>query len=478
MGKKIRGPYADIMALHPEVTGSCHFVNAKYPNGENTKFIVDFGMFQEKKYTVDKEGINYNESMPFNPEELKFCVITHNHVDHTGRLPFLVKNGFNGKIFLTTGTRTLLPLALYDSYKVVKDLAKRRHVPELYSEADVSEVMKHLQPCEFEETYQIDDNIKITFFMNGHLVGAALVLIQISYPGYDDINLLFTGDYNNKNMFFDVKGLPDWVYKLPIQVIQESTYGTMHSSERIECFVENVSKCVNNAGTAVCMAFSLGRFQEILYTIKSMQDRNIISDDIKVYGDGKLAFRYTDLYQKADLGIKKEMLNFLPDNFEWVTKETRRNLLESKEAKIIVTTAGMGTYGPAQVYIPAYLPRKNALIQFPGYTAEGTLGERLKSVPKDEDILVNGIVLTKRAEVAYTTEFSAHAKADEMIAFLKKFENLKLVLVNHGEETVKEQFAKAIAKEVEPKNVVILGREYFYRVNSYGLVKSLTTKFE
>lgn len=472
MGSKERGPYVDIMALHPEVTGSCNLVIAKYPNGGTTKFIVDCGMFQEREYS------EYNKSFPFDANNIDFCIITHNHVDHTGRLPLLMREGFSGDILMTRQTSILLPLALYDSYKVVRDLAKRNHVRELYSEANVSQVMKNVRPCEFAETQKITENIRVTFFKNGHLLGAALVLVQISYPGCEDINLLFTGDYNNENMFFDVDELPQWVYSLPIKVIQESTYGTMESTEKVECFEKNVTSCVNDGGTAVCMVFSLGRFQEILYKVKSMQDRGLIDEDVKVYLDGKLGLRYTQLYQHADLGIKEEMQDFMPKNVEIVDKESRRDIVESDHPKIIITTSGMGTYGPAQVYIPKYLVREKALLQFTGYTAEGTLGERLKSAKKGETIVIGGVVLTKRADVEYTTEFSAHAKADTMIGFLKKFKNLQLVLVNHGEYETKAVFSERILKEVQPKNVVILGRDYFYRINSYGLVRQLTTKFE
>ena len=133
---------------------------------------------------------------------------------------------------------------------------------------------------------------------------------------------------------------------------------------------------------------------------------------------------------------------------------------------------------PAQMYISQYIRRKGALIHFTGYTAEGTLGARLKDAEEGSPVEVAGIVTKKRATVEYTTEYSAHAKADEMIAFLQQFRNLKLVLVNHGEPEVKELFADRIVDQVDTKDVGILGRKYFFRVNPYGLAKTLSTKFE
>lgn len=478
MGQKDRF-YVDIMALQPEVTGSCNLVIVKYPNGTSTKFIVDCGLFQEKEYQ------EYNLAFPFDCDNLEFVLVTHNHVDHIGRLPLLVKKGFQGKIFTTRTTSLLMGLALNDSYKVLKDTAKRNHTKQLYSEGDVEETLQKVVGCEYEIPCYITPNIKATFFVNGHLVGAALILVQISYPGYEDINILFTGDYNDKNMFFDVPQLPEWVTNLPLTVVQESTYGYMDSTEIVPSLQENIIYCMEKQKTAILLVFSLGRCQEILYILKRMQMEGKISSDIPIYLDGKLAIAYTETYRKADLGLKEEMQDFLPDNFQYVDKISRASLLEDSTRKIVVTTSGMGTYGPAQVYIPAYITQKDCLIQFTGYTAEGTLGRCLKDTPEGEIIrdskgevaTIGGLVKKKLANVQYTTELSAHAKADEMVKFLKQFKKLKLVLVNHGEITSKEKFSIRVDEEVNPKNTAILGRDYLFRINPYGLIRSFSTSY-
>lgn len=471
MGSKTRF-YVDIMATHPEVTGSCMLVIVKYPDGETTRFIVDCGLFQEKEYS------QYNADFPFDEDKIEFCLITHNHVDHIGRLPLLTKNGFYGKIYSTLATDTFSELALADSCRVLRDLAKRNHTKPLYTDTDVTNTRKLFVDCEFEKTIPVDDRIKVTFIQNGHLIGAALILVQIRYPGEDTINLLFTGDYNNKNMFFDVPKVPKWVRQLPLTVVQESTYGTMNSEEQVMCFEENILRCITEDGSAVCMVFSLGRAQEILYTLKTMQDVGKLDVNIPIYFDGTLGHRYTHLYLKKELGIKEEMKNFLPENLTFVDKQTRAGVVESTEQKIIVTTSGMGTYGPAQIYIPEYITRKKCLLQFTGYTTEGTLGSRLKETEQGSIVTIGSIVRKKRARVEYTTEFSAHAKADEMISFLQGFEKLNLVLVNHGETETKKRFSERIVEEVDPKCVAILNRDYFFRVNAYGLIRSLSTKFD
>ena len=393
----------------------------------------------------------------------------------------MIKNGFEGKIYATNATCLFMPYALSDSYKVLKDVAKRNHEPQLYSEADVSETCHRLVPCEFRQTVRIDQNISATFLKNGHLVGAALILVQIKYTGCDDINLLFTGDWNGKNMFFDVPKIPKWIKKLPLTIIQESTYGTTDSKEAntmAGTFEKNLLNCVGNGGTFVTLVFSLGRAQEILYVIKKLQDDGKLSKEIPIHFDGKLAQQYTKLYKTENLGLNGKMLDFLPKNLIQVEKSSRAEVLEDTGRKIIVTTSGMGTYGPAQVYIPEYITRENCMLHFTGYTAEGTLGEKLKSAEEDATVRIGGLVCKKRAKVEYTTEFSAHAKADEMIEFLKQFENLRMVLVNHGETETKLAFSKRITEEVKPRNVAILNRDYCFRIGPYGLIRQLSTEFE
>lgn len=183
------------------------------------------------------------------------------------------------------------------------------------------------------------------------------------------------------------------------------------------------------------------------------------------------------MYTKGEFDIKPEMIDFLPENLTSVDKPVRSVLLEERSCKIILTSSGMGSYGPARTYIPTLLDRSDVLMHFTGYTAVGTLGRKLKDTPKGETVDVAGIVKRREADVEYTSEFSAHAKADTMITFLKQFKDLKLVLVNHGEPEVKKAFAERIVTEVEAKAVGVLDSKTLFRFNTWGWIKTIPTKF-
>ena len=237
-------------------------------------------------------------------------------------------------------------------------------------------------------------------------------------------------------------------------------------------------KAVEQGWTVLAPVFSLGRAQEVLYRLKCLQDSGELDVQIPIYLDGKLAMRYTSMYLKGLVGIREDMMDFLPENFMFVDKPMRNSFLhEDDSCKIILTSSGMGSYGPARSYIPAFLGRQRMLIHFTGYTAVGTMGRTIKDTPDGEIVGVAGLLIKKRAKVEYTSEFSAHAKADTMIDFLNQFSKLKLVLVNHGEPEVKEVFAKRILNEVNAKEVGVLNRDHVFRIGPWGLIKTIPSKF-
>lgn len=470
MGQKTRF-YYDIQSFHSGVTGSKTLVSGSFPYGEQLRFLIDCGSYQ------GKEADNANSTLNFDASKIDFVCVTHNHMDHTGCLPLLLKNGFQNSIYASTTTCKLMPPALNDNCRIMRNNAKSKGTKSLYNDLDVEHTIQHLTSCEWYETVRYNDNARFTIFKNGHLVGATLILVQLSYPGYDDINILFTGDYNYKNTFFSVPSLPDWVLELPLTVVCESTYGTMDSSEINYCFDSNVANAINNNATVIAPVFSQGRAQEILYELNQMQLRKTLSIDTPIFLDGNLAQFYTGFYQKCP-DIRADMQNFAPKNLLFVDKSVRQSIIEDTKPKIILTTSGSGSYGPAQTYLPEYITRKNALIHFTGFCPKDTLGYKLNLAENGKTVTIGGRILRKSADVQFTSEFSAHAKADELIDFLHQFKDIKLLLVQHGEPEVKKQFAERVVDECSNiKDVGLLGDGYFFRADRYGFVKSIPTKF-
>lgn len=516
--------FVSVESFNKEVSGSRNLVVVRFPDGSKTKILIDCGLNQESKY------VNSNDTLPFNAKDIDYVIVTHNHVDHTGMIPLLVKNGYYGDIITSKDTSILMPATLRDTCRILSSNAKlkklrnnskletkfkfkakskdrpntkfkfkvkvkEKSATSPYDLGDVEETLALLKVYPFEQTINLNENIKLTLFKNAHLPGAAIVLLQFSYNNhdepvhYEDINLLFTGDYNNVNPFLDAKPLPDEVLNLHIHIIQESTYGNSLSSEVEHVFESNILKAVSEKREILLPVLALGRYQEILFHLKKLQDDGKLDKNIPIYCDGNLGIYFTKLFHSGVLELNENGKNFLPQNVHYISNQIQREeLLHTDGCKIILTTSGMGNHGPARVYLPAFLRRKNALIHFTCYLAENTLGRTLLEAQKknaenedaeNENIVeVYGMKIKIEAEIKFTFEFSAHAKKDELISFLNDFNDIKTVLINHGSFKAKDAYSTAVLNETNVKNVCILGNGYYFRLNAYGLVGSYLTHSE
>lgn len=458
----------DVRAIHNEVTGSGILCTSRV-NGKTTDFLLDFGLFQELKYDAE------NSIVPFDVSRLTTVALSHNHVDHTARVPLLYEKGYKGEVICSHITKKLLPYALNDTYGILKDSAERKGKKLLYTAQSVENTITNTEGFDYDRVIELNDNVSIRFLPNGHLLGSAMILMQVKEPGKESINLLFTGDYKKDNIFFNVPEIPKWVKDLPITIIQEATYGYMRSNEIELCFEDNIAGTIKKGGSVVALAFSLGRIQEILYKLKCMQREGKLDKEIPIYLDGKLAIKYTFFYINNPNLLKPEVQNFLPRNLIIVNNKSREKILFGKEQKIIVTSSGMGSHGPAQLYIPEYITRPNTLIQFTGYTAEGTMGRYLQEASQDKEVVINGVVLSKKARIECTKEYSAHSPQDKLLDFLRMFLNLKAVGINHATSETQKIYARKVKEEISPKDIVILGPENIFRFGPFGLVKSIST---
>lgn len=447
-----------LQTLHNEVTGSCTFCIVDYPDLTTERFALDCGFFQH-----DEER-EYNTSFPFQPSELDFVVVSHNHFDHTGRLPLLVKEGFHGAIYTSEDTEKLLSISLPKAKEAVHELSKKLKTPPLYSPEDIQATLGILMPIPMREKHQVTDHIWLTFFENGHVPGAVITLLEICFKK-QKLNFLFTGDYNPQNVFLKIRELPPWVKKLPnLYVLMESTYGSLSKNKVRNTFSKTVASHIRNGFTVFCPAFAFSSAQKVLYAIKQMQQNHQLDPSVPIYLDGKQAIAFTELFASGQLNLLPLMEDFRPENLHYVSSDNRKEVMESPGPKIIVSSSGNASRGAASLYLPSFAGRSDVLIHFTGHLFEGSTSYELYHAPEGTEVTIGGQSITKRAKVASTHQFSGHAKQEDLIHFLKQFRDLNAVFLNHGEVPVKEELQRLIRKKVHVRYVCMTSREYSFRL--------------
>lgn len=463
---KNSGFKAYLCAYHSGVTGSKIIVVVNYPNGRVRRIMVDDGCFQERKY----EQLNYVNEI--DPKNIDTILITHSHIDHIGMLPKFVKDGYNNKIYMTKQAKMLCSDFLQDAANRQKETARilRKKYPEqkkvfqtLYSKNDISAEQKLVKGLEYREEKEILPGVKVTFFENGHLLGAAMIWLRISCEDMEDINFFFTGDYKLTNCFYPVPELPKEVKEKPLIMIHETTNGQISSKEINKNFWDNMIKAFSERKNVLIGAFAQGRMQEILYDFKCKQDENIVPSEYVMYVDGNLGISTNAKYRNILLDYNPDKADFIPKRcYTVLDDETRARVLLDTRPKIIITTSGMLSDGPARFYVPIFLEMEDTVIQLIGYAAEGTLARALLDGKKAQTVKFAGRELVKQAEVKSTREKSGHAFNDEMIEFINKFSNIKFMALNHGSIESQEYFRELVLKETNVENVELLNRENAY----------------
>ncbi|MDD2376182.1 MAG: MBL fold metallo-hydrolase [Clostridia bacterium] len=437
------------------VTGSCHMVEAC-----GKKFLVDCGMFQGK---LVEQMLNY-EDFPFDIKEIDFVILTHAHIDHSGRLPKLYKQGYNGVIYTTNATVDLCTIMLADSGHIQeKEIEwvnkKRRRAGKkesepMYTAQDGSDSIKLFKGLEYNQTVVIDENISFKLIDAGHMLGSSIVLLDIKE---DDTvkRLVFTGDLGNINM--PLLNDPDTIDKADYLVI-ESTYGNrLHGEIKDQSaeFVDIILKTIERGGNLIIPSFAVGRTQEILYEINKYADLLGVEDKLRkipVYVDSPLAVNATKIFEQNPEYYDEETLKYLlegenPLNFEnlhfIVSPEESKALNEDNIPKIIISASGMCEVGRIKHHLKHNLYRPESTVLFVGFQAEGTLGKRIMSGEKLVKIF--GEEIAVKAEIRYLDSFSGHADKNGLLNWIDKIkEKPKNIFIVHGEYLNQQVFKNEI----------------------------------
>lgn len=471
--------YVHRYCRHNSVTGSNFLYSVHWPDGKNVRFFLDAGAKQGE----DDIGF-FNGFFPFNTEKISFGIITHNHFDHVGLLPVIVSQGFNGPIFTSYSTANLLDIALYDSTTIVdKDLDRT-----IATIDEVTKTLGQVVGCTYKKIIKPCKNITVTFFSNGHLVGAAVTLIVVTCPGRDPITIIHTGDYKDKNVFFNVEMPPKQVRELNISnIVCESTYGDVDSNNPMfqKCLAANTAEALQNGMTVLYPTFAQGRHQEVLFDIKMWKDKNIIPENTMVVVDGRSSQEYNARYMYADLGIKKIMKNFMPKGTRFIPRSKnraifRKELLKDPCPKIILAPGGMGSYGPVTSYISDFIPRNDVLIHALGYCSPDSTMSKLLNTPDGGTIHYNGSELIKHCLVEKTAEKSSHAPRNVLLRFIEYFPNTCSISINHGEEQKQVSFREYLLEHLglPEDQITTANSEIGVRIESNGITDMFQTSFE
>lgn len=425
-----------------QVTGSCHQIEV---NG--VKCLIDCGLQQ------GSDELNDN-ALPFDPKGIDYVILTHAHIDHSGRLPLMVKNGFTGKIIATGATCDLVSIMLKDSAKIQEfeaEWKKRKgkragdgNSEPLYDMEDAEKTLKLLVPCKYGDVVQVADGIQAEFIDAGHLLGSASIRLTCLEGGVTK-TVVFSGDIGNKNQ--PIIRDPQYFYAADY-VLMESTYGDRLHDEtpyRLEELANIFDQTFRQGGNVVIPSFAVGRTQELLYHIREIKEKQLVKSipDFPVYVDSPLAFEATHIYERDMTGYVDEetiaVLNrgFKPLHFSNLnlchTTQESIALNQDEHPKVIISSSGMCEAGRIRHHLKHNLWRKECAIVFVGYQANGTLGRMLLDGIKQVKLF--GELIAVKASMHNFAGLSAHADKNGLLEWIGKYKiKPQKVFVVHGEE--------------------------------------------
>lgn len=438
-----------------EVTGSCHYIEAC-----GKSILLDCGMEQGRD-TYE------NQEIPVAAGKIDYVFLSHAHIDHSGLLPLLYKNGFKGQIYATEATTDLCRIMLLDSAHIQEFEAQWRNrknkragkapFEPLYTTEDAMAVMEHFVPCDYMKEIEVCEGVKIRFTDVGHLLGSSSIEIWLTENGVSK-KLVFSGDIGNINqpIIHDPRYTAEADY-----VIMESTYGDRYHTAPPDYVTElarQIQETFDRGGNLVIPSFAVGRTQEMLYFIREIKERKLVHghDGFKAYVDSPLAIEatrvfaenYLDCYDTAAMALVQKGIN--PLTFQGlevaVTPDDSMAINFDKSPKVIISASGMCEAGRIRHHLKHNLWRPECTILFVGYQAIGTLGRNI--IEGEKEVRLFGETITVNAHIEELAGVSGHADKKGLLNWVNHFEKKPdRVFVVHGEDMVCEDFTKCLKEE-------------------------------
>lgn len=447
------------------VTGANFLIESK-----STKFLIDCGLFQGSKPIT---RMNY-QPFSFNPEEIDFMILSHAHIDHSGRIPKLMKEGFRGNIYSTKATADLCSIMLPDSGHIQEmenkwDNRKRRRSGEklrkpLYTMKEAEDSLRFFKPVLYNQKIKLNQDVILRFRDAGHILGSSIIELWIKEDS-KKTKLVFSGDLGRRDrpILRDPSLIDEADY-----LIVESTYGNKlhHPSEDDDKeLISIINTSVKRGGNVVIPSFAIERAQDIIYELNKYYTEYIKTEDqdflsVPVYVDSPLTVSATEIFLRNPdcfdedtlklINIGNNPLDFRNLKFTRTVEESKQ-INFSKESKVIISASGMCTAGRIKHHLKHNLWRKESSIVFVGYQANGTLGRRIKDGEKVVKIF--GEEIQVNAKICSLEGFSGHADKEGIIRWIKSFKNRpKKIFVVHGEEEATEEISRKIEVELKIKN--------------------------
>lgn len=432
------------------VTGSKYLVES---NG--FRYLVDCGLFQGYK----ELRLRNREPFPVDPKTIQAVILTHAHIDHTGYLPLLVKQGFRGTIYATPATKDLCAILLPDAGRIQEEDARHanmngysKHHPALplYTEEDAQRALGHIKAVSFDEEHPLNPQLSFHFSPSGHILGSAFVTLK-------DENqiLVFSGDLGR---------LHDPVLSPPVQIqhadylVLESTYGDRQHPDYdlFDYLGKIINGTISKGGSVIIPAFAVGRSQTVLYYIDQLKRREVIPMHLPVYLDSPMALNATNLWHKyaAEHCLSKDACERMSSTAQYVrTPEESKRLNQLTTPAIIISASGMAEGGRILFHLAHYGPDPKNTIIFVGFQAGGTRGDRM--LKGEHEIKIHGEMVPIRARVENLDMLSSHADYTEILEWLKGFTSPpKEVFLTHGESGAAESLKKKIEETFGWKVIV------------------------